>query len=122
MTGVPAPVSWEGDSLTVIRSFSDAAKEHLGGDLRRLQNGKNPLDWGPMGAALPGVFELRDEDKDFWYRLLYKRMGGVIYVLHCFRKKTAQTPQKDIHTARLRLQNVVRRLAEARRREKHGQT
>jgi len=120
MTDGPAPILWEGDSLSVIRSFSEDAREHLGGDLRRLQNGKTPLDWGPMGSVAPGVFELRDQDKAFWYRLIYKKIGGAIYVLHCFTKKTNQTPQKDLNTARTRLQNVQRRLTLARRLEKHG--
>jgi len=41
-----------------------------------------------MAPALPGVFELRDEDRDTWYRVSYVKIGGVVYVLHCFTKKT----------------------------------
>lgn len=32
-----------------------------------------------MTPVLPGVFELRDQDKDNWYRLLYVKLGGVVY-------------------------------------------
>jgi len=70
-----------------------------------------------MAPSLPGVFELRDQDDDFWYRMLYKEIDGVIYVLHCLRKKTTQTPQRDIHTTSLRLKNVRQRIAEQRKRE-----
>ncbi len=121
MTDGPAKVVWEGDSRSVIKSFPEDARENLGGDLRRLQNGEQPLDSGSMAPALPGVFELRDEDRDFWYRVLYVRIEGVIYVLHCFTKKTNVTPQKEINTADQRLKNVKQRLAEQKREKKHAE-
>jgi phage-related protein len=68
-----------------------------------------------MSPVLPGVFELRDQDEDFWYRVLYKEIEGAIYILHCFRKKTNETPRRDIHSASLRLKNVRQRLAECKR-------
>jgi phage-related protein len=64
-----------------------------------------------MAPVLPGVFELRAEDKAAWYRLLYIKLEGVVYVLHCFTKKTNETPQKDINTARGRLSALKLRLA-----------
>jgi phage-related protein len=64
-----------------------------------------------MGAVLPGCCELRDQDRHFWYRLIYKRIDGKIYVLHCFRKKTNKTSRGDIETASQRLKNVNQRLA-----------
>jgi phage-related protein len=73
---VPPPdVVFEGDSRAVIRSFPDDARENLGGDLRRVQSGEMPLDSGSMAPVLPGVFELRDEDKDSRYRVLYVKIG-----------------------------------------------
>jgi phage-related protein len=62
-----------------------------------------------------GVFELRDRDPEHWYRVLYVPMDGLIYVLHCFTKKTNQTPPKEIETARKRLQ--VLRLGVAKRKK-----
>lgn len=100
---------WEGDTLDVIRSFSEDAKEDLGHELDRVQNGERPLKSRPMGAVLPGCFELRDEDKDFWYRVIYTQMGGEIHVLHCFRKKTNQTSQGDIDLAKRRLSQAKQR-------------
>jgi phage-related protein len=64
-----------------------------------------------MAPALPRVFELRDEDKDLWYRVLYIKLEGVVYVLHCFTKKTNETPPKDINTARGRLSTLKQRLS-----------
>jgi len=116
-----AAVVWEGDSRAVIKSFPEDAREHLGGDLRRMQNGEVPLDFGPMAPALPGAFELRDRDKDFWYRVLLKRIDGTIYVLHCFTKKSNETPRRDVKTAKGRLKNVERRLAAQEKARKHAE-
>jgi phage-related protein len=109
--GSPPDVIFEGDSRAVIRSFTDDVREDLGADLWRVQNGERPLDSGSMAPALPGVFELRDQDKDLWYRVLYARIEGVVYVLHCFTKKTNETPLRDINTARGRLSALNERLA-----------
>jgi phage-related protein len=70
-----------------------------------------------MAPVLPGVFELRDEDQDFWYRVLYGQTGGVVYVLHCFRKKTNKTSQSDIKSARERLSALNERLAQQKKRK-----
>jgi phage-related protein len=102
-------IKWEGDSLKEIRSWPDNVKQDIGGDLRRLEDREQPLDSKPMGKVLPGVHELRDEDKDFWYRLMYALHAGWIYVLHCFHKKTNQTSQGDIDLARDRLKRVKAR-------------
>jgi phage-related protein len=107
----PLNVVWEGDSLDVISSFPDDVKENLGGNLRRVQNGERPLDSGSMAPVLRGVIELRDDDKDSWYRVLYTHLDDAVYVLHCFKKKTNEIAQKDINTARLRLTALKQRLA-----------
>lgn len=104
-------VRWQGNSLEVLRSFPDAVKQNIGGDLSRLESGEPPLDSKPMGSALPGVSELRDQYGRAWYRLLYIPRGGLIFVLHCFQKKTNQTEQKDIETARERLKVVNETIA-----------
>ena len=109
--GSPPDVVFEGDSRAVIKSFPEDVREDLGADLWRVQNGEKPLDSGPMAPVLPGVFELRDQDKAGWYRVLYVKLEGVVYVLHCFTKKTNETPQKDINTARGRLSALKLRLA-----------
>jgi phage-related protein len=107
----PPDVVFEGNSLSVIRSFPAEVRENLGADLRRLQNGERPLDSASMAPALPGIFELRDQGKATWYRVLYIKTGGVVYVLHCFTKKTNQTPKGDIEVGRKRLGHLKARLA-----------
>jgi phage-related protein len=103
----------------VIRGFSDEARQNLGNDLQRLDEGEEPLDFASMGAVLPGVFELRDRDSEHWYRVLYIPLEGLIYVLHGFTKTTNQTPQKEIETAGKRLQLLRQELAKRKKEAKH---
>jgi phage-related protein len=118
-SGSETRIRWLGDSQRVIREFSKDARQNLGNDLQRFDEGEEPLDFAPMGSVLPGVFELRDRDSEHWYRVLYIPLEDLIYVLHCFIKKTNQTPQKEIETAGRRLQLLRRELAARRKGAKH---
>ena len=100
-------IAWEGDSKEVISSFPDEAKQNLGFQLRLLQQGQQPTDYRAMRAVGPGVFELRDQDERAWYRVIYlSRIHDVVHVLHCFEKRSRETPAKEINTARQRLKAV----------------
>jgi phage-related protein len=113
-----ATIAWEGDSKEVISSFPDGAKYNLGFDLRLLQQGHLPTDCRPMSSIGPGVFELRDQDERAWYRVIYlSRVRDVIHVLHCFEKRSRETPLKEINTARQRLKVVRARMIQE---KKHG--
>lgn len=113
-----AVIAWEGDSREVISSFPDAAKYNFGFDLRLLQQGQQPTDYRPMSSIGPGVFELRDQDERAWYRVIYlSRSHDTIHVLHCFEKRSRETPMKEINTARQRLKAVRARMM---RGKKHG--
>jgi len=113
-----AVIAWEGDSKEVISSFPDEAKHNLGFDLRLLQQGQPPTDYRAMSSIGPGVFELRDQDERAWYRVIYlSRVRNVIHVLHCFEKKSRQTPMKEISAARQRLKAVQERIIQE---KKHG--
>jgi phage-related protein len=114
-----AIIAWEGDSKDVISSFPDTAKSNLGFDLRLLQQGEQPTDFRPMSSIGPGVFELRDQDERAWYRVIYlSRIRGVVHVLHCFEKRSRETPRKEIETARQRLKAVRARMMQE---KKHGE-
>jgi phage-related protein len=90
----------------------------LGFDLRLLQQGRQPTDYRPMSSIGRGVFELRDQDERAWYRVIYlSRVHGVIHVLHCFEKKSRETPTKEINTAQQRLKAVRTRMIQE---KKHG--
>lgn len=109
-----ADVVWLGDSREVLRAFPKRPQQHLGYALYQVQLGQTPHDSRPMGTVGPGVYELREQDERAWYRVIYlKRIKNVVYVLHCFEKRTAQTAKQDINTAKERL----KRLQEQQRQE-----
>jgi phage-related protein len=112
-------VIWEGDSLKELKKFPDKVKVNIGGDLRRLQEGKAPLDSKPMTSIGSGVYELRDSDSNGWYRTIYyTKFKERIYILHSFVKKSAKTPRKDLNLADERLKNVKARIALEKKNEK----
>jgi phage-related protein len=115
VAGTPLNVVFLGDSRAAIRSFPKAVRENFGGELQRVQQGERPLDSAPMAPALPGVFELRDADQRSWYRVLYSTRDGVVYVLHCFVKKTNKTSQSDIEIGRKRLSELKQHLTKSKK-------
>lgn len=109
---------WEGDSKEVLSGFPVDVKKNLGFNLRLLQQGLKPIDFRPLQSIGPGVFELRDEDERTWYRVVYlSRINDIIFVLHCFEKKSREMPKRDADTAKRRLKAVKERL---RMGKKHG--
>lgn len=117
-----AAVAWEGDSREVLLSFPDKVRQSFGFELWQLQQGERPGDYRPLPSIGPGVFELRDQDERAWYRVVYlSRINDVIYVLHCFEKKSREMPRKDFEKAKQRLKAVKTRLAEEKKREDRGQ-
>lgn len=102
-----AEVVWLGDSREVLRKFPLGAQKDLGYALYQVQLGQMPPDSKPMKTVGPGVYELREQDERAWYRVFYlKKIARVVYVLHCFEKRTAQTERKDIEVAKERLKRL----------------
>jgi phage-related protein len=116
-----APIAWEGDSREVLKGFPEDVRQNFGFELWQLQLGERPSDYRPLTSIGPGVFELRDQDERAWYRVVYlSRIEDVIYVLHCFEKKSREMPRKDFEKAKQRLKAVRTRLAEERKHEKRS--
>jgi phage-related protein len=114
-----ASIVWEGDSKEVLKAFPEAVTENFGFELWQLQQGERPRDYRPLPSIGPGVFELRDQDERTWYRVVYlSRIEDVVYVLHCFEKKSREMPKKDFEKAKQRLKAVKLRLAKEKKREK----
>jgi phage-related protein len=113
-----AAIAWEGDSREVLQTFPDGVRQNFGFELWQLQQGERPNDYRPLSSIGSGVFELRDQDERSWYRVVYlSRIHDVIYVLHCFEKKSRQMPRRDFEKAKQRLMAVKSRLAEGRKHE-----
>jgi phage-related protein len=116
-----AAVVWEGDSKSVLQAFPDHVRQNLGFQLWQLQQGERPSDFRPLPSIGAGVFELRDQDERAWYRVVYlSRINGVVYVLHCFEKKSREMPRREFEKAKQRFKALKTRLAEGHKHETHG--
>lgn len=102
-----AAVLWWGRSKEVVSGFPDEVKQNLGYALRLLQWGEEPPDYRPLPSVGKGLFELRDQDKHGWYRVIYlSRTNNVIHIVHAFEKKSRAMPEKEKDVARENLQQV----------------
>jgi phage-related protein len=101
------PIVFLGDSLSRLRDFPDAARQDMGRELARVQEGRDPLDWKPMPTVGRGVREIRVSDRAGEFRSIYvASLGDEIYVLHAFQKKSQKTPQRDIALATQRYKSI----------------
>jgi phage-related protein len=107
-----ASISWEGDSLDVLKTWPRDVQHDIGLSFRNLQEGERPtLAARPMQSIGQGVFELKTEDETTSYRVIYlARIENTIYVLDSFTKKSRKTEKNDLNRARARLSNVRLRL------------
>ena len=105
---VKKTVDWIGSSKKDIRAFPEEVKHNIGYALLEAQYG------GKSGSAKPlhgfggaGVLEIVEDFDGDTYRAVYTvKFEKVIYVLHCFQKKSKhgiKTPQKDIDLIKQRL-------------------
>jgi len=102
------PVHFVGASREELQQLDDAAKETLGFQLFKVQQGKDPDDWKPMPVVGPGVREIRVREVSGAYRLFYvAKFEEAVYVLHVFHKKEQRTSEADIMLARARYRSVT---------------
>ncbi len=85
--------------------FTFEARIEAGVLLRRLQRGENlSLPHSrPMPAIGPRCHELRVQDQDKSWRIVYRIDGDAIVILEVFRKTTQQTPPRVIDDCKRRL-------------------
>jgi len=96
------PLIWLGTSRGDLRRFPVLARRLAGFQLRRVQQGLDPVDWKPMSAIGPGVREIRVHLGGA-YRVFYvATRPKAVYVLHAFEKKTQKTSARDLETGRER--------------------
>jgi phage-related protein len=107
------PLVWMGDSLKNIRSFPEEVRTSLGYALQLVQAGETPMDTKPFKGVGRGVYEIVKRYDTDTYRAIYVvKIGGKIYVLHAFQKKSKRgikTPQADVDLIKQRYQDAVAR-------------
>lgn len=103
------PVEFLADSLNALRDFPEMARREAGFQIDRVQRGLEPFDWKPMSSIGTGVREIRVRDESGAFRVLYvAKFDDVVYVLHCFQKKTQATAKRDIDLARKRFRELIK--------------
>ncbi|MBV1877994.1 MAG: type II toxin-antitoxin system RelE/ParE family toxin [Pseudomonadales bacterium] len=90
--------------------FSKSARLEAGLLLRRLQRGdKITLPHSkPMPVIGTGCHELRINDADMTWRIMYRLETDAVVILDIFEKKTARTPKKVIDLCKNRLKRYNR--------------
>jgi phage-related protein len=100
-------LQWLGASRSDVRAFPRDARRLAGLQLRRVQQGLDPLDWKPMASVGPGVREIRVHTA-LEHRVLYvAKFAEAVYVLHAFHKRTRKTSKPDLEMARQRFRALV---------------
>lgn len=100
-------LQWLGGSRADVRAFPRDARRLTGVQLRRVQQGLDPVDWKPMSTVGPGVREIRVHTR-LEHRVLYvAKFAEAVYVLHAFEKRTRKTLSHDLELARQRFRTLV---------------
>lgn len=98
---------WVGSTLKDLKTFPSEVKDEIGFALHRVQEGKTPENSKPLKGIGAGVMEIVCNFDTNTYRSVYMvKLNEVVYVLHCFQKKSKsgiKTPKKEIELVEKRL-------------------
>lgn len=111
------PVAWIASSLKDLKSFPDDVKDEVGYALYQAQKGGKHGSVKPLkGHKGAGVLEVvEDHDRDTYRAVYTVRFAEVIFVLHCFQKKSTSgiaTSKQDLDLIDSRLKSAEERYAE----------
>ena len=103
------PLVWIASSKRDLKTFPEAVKDVVGYALYLAQIGRKHEAAKPLrGFGSAGVLEVVEDNVGGTYRGVYTvRFAGVVYVLHCFQKKSQRTSNKDIQLARKRYRDLM---------------
>lgn len=106
------PLVWIGNSLKDLKGFPADVKDVMGFALHQAQIGQKHVNAKPLkGFGGASTLEVVDDYDGNTYRAVYTvKFKGVIYVLHCFQKKSKKgitTPQADIDLIKSRLKDAL---------------
>ena len=105
------PLVWVGSALDELRALPAPVCRSMGYALRFAQAGVKPDNVKPLrGFSGAGVLEvLEDYDGDAYRAVYTVKLAGVVYVLHCFQKKS----KRGIATPKTTMDLVLKRLRAA---------
>ena len=102
------PLDFIGSSREDLKEFPDEVKQDIGYALFEAQKGRKSEAAKPLkGFSGAGVLEIIERFDGDTYRAVYTiKFREVVYVLHCFQKKSKggiKTPQQEIELIQRRL-------------------
>jgi len=102
------PLEWIASSFDDLKDFPEEVQQSIGYALYRAQSGqKHPKAKPLKGFKGSGVLEVVTDFDGDTYRSVYTvKFEGVVYVLHCFQKKSKrgiETTKQDINLIESRL-------------------
>ena len=105
------PLNWVGSSKKDFLTFPARVKGEMGTALGVAQFGGKHPSAKPWKGHGPGVFEVVEDHIGDTYRAVYTvKLAGIIYVLHCFQKKSKkgkETPKQTINLIKQRLKTAT---------------
>jgi phage-related protein len=110
------PIIWMGQSRSDLSLMPEAVRKDFGGALHGVQVGRQPSEAKPLKGKVKGATQLSEDHDGETYRAVYTvELEGVVYVLHCFQKKS----KSGIATPKADLDLIERRLKDARALHQH---
>lgn len=104
-------IVWVGDSKRRLLEFPREVRILVGHALSEAQSGRKVDYAKPLKGLVGGVFEIvADHDTDAYRAVYAVKIGEVVYVLHCFKKKSTSgiaMPKPDIELIRTRLKRAM---------------
>ena len=105
------PLAWIGSSYNELLDFPQAVRRTVGFALYRAQLGQKHESTKPLkGFGGASVLEIIANDEGDTFRTVYTvRFANVMYVLHCFQKKSKSgiaTIRQDIELIKTRLKQA----------------
>jgi phage-related protein len=102
------PLGWIASSKKDLLGLREEAQRQIGHALYWAQKGGKHVDAKPLqGFGGAGVLEIVANDDGDTYRAVYTvRFADIVYVLHCFQKKSKSgtaTPKQEIELVKARL-------------------
>lgn len=113
MSAEEKPLIWLGSSRKDLRAMPRAVQREFGFALHLAQIGAKHVGAKVLrGFRSAGVLEVVENFATDTYRAVYTvRFPQAVYVLHCFKKKSA----KGVETPRPDMELILKRLDDARR-------
>jgi phage-related protein len=106
------PLRWIGPSKDELMEFPEPVMKEMGHALHVAQTGDKADNAKPLhGFGSAGVLEIVDDHAGDTYRAVYTvKLAGIVYVLHCFQKKSKKgraTPKQTIDLIKQRLKTAT---------------